>query len=740
MNRFINFIMTSLLLFLCCDAFSQEWISLDKSNAGNAVTINTLKSDATTHVAKFSIHGIFDKVIKNQKGEFHKLSIGSNGCLVEVGRPSLPILTQLIAIPEGASISVSIVEAKWKDVNVGKIYPSQKPLTEDEKTNEFYINEGTYSKAFVPQLVKVGKEMEWRGVRNVRLEICPFKYYPEKDLLSVLSDFTLCVSFEEGKVPVEKKLVYETSDPFHLFDNDIFTGNQQENTNNRSTSIPSGKMLIIVSDSLSAIINSEKMKEFRRWKALRGYYTYIVSTATTGNTPASIRNYIKNKYTNNGVRYVLFVGDHGGYIPLKDATSPYNNRTIYSDYWYGCMGGDNDFEADVAVGRFSVSNYYEFACMVDKTIRYEKSYISSNKVLLASHMEDACSYNDSSYQNCSNLIKNANYNESMTFVTAHGASTYCNGDDATNADVISQINQGAHIVNYRGHAAENYWGYKKKQNDTTQVVEGWNYSDEKFWSSEISNMSANTCAVFFCVACHTGNIAGNCMLEAFTRASNGAVAFIGATRESYRSPNHTYDQYLFDKLLNDEVYHVGDVNVSAHIKNMATMGDVTLAQDNALCYLLGGDPTLEIWTAAAQPINNMNIVLNNNTNVFFTVNLSEPYYGAITSESCEHLQNYTYGGNYGVFLKPYFNFFFSLNCHNRFPHISYCNLTSSELFNMVLDYDGYSYVTPLTLRDNEGDGGVVVKSGNKLVIENGTGGVTIQDCFECEKGAVLEIK
>ena len=41
---------------------------------------------------------------------------------------------------------------------------------------------------------------------------------------------------------------------------------------------------------------------------------------------------------------------------------------------------------------------------------------------------------------------------------------------------------------------------------------------------------------------------------------------------------------------------------------------------------------------------------------------------------------------------------------------------------------------------NDEDEGVVVKSGNKLCIKNGSGGVTIQDGFECEQGAVFEIK
>lgn len=38
------------------------------------------------------------------------------------------------------------------------------------------------------------------------------------------------------------------------------------------------------------------------------------------------------------------------------------------------------------------------------------------------------------------------------------------------------------------------------------------------------------------------------------------------------------------------------------------------------------------------------------------------------------------------------------------------------------------------------DGEVIVKDGYKLIIKNGVGGVLLNYGFECEKGAILEIK
>lgn len=70
-------------------------------------------------------------------------------------------------------------------------------------------------------------------------------------------------------------------------------------------------------------------------------------------------------------------------------------------------------------------------------------------------------------------------------------------------------------------------------------------------------------------------------------------------------------------------------------------------------------------------------------------------------------------------------------------------MTSHEILSSY-DYDAYSFVTPLIIKEDpyavSNETVVKVKNGNKLIIQNGFGGVTIQNYFECEHGAVLEIK
>lgn len=79
-----------------------------------------------------------------------------------------------------------------------------------------------------------------------------------------------------------------------------------------------------------------------------------------------------------------------------------------------------------------------------------------------------------------------------------------------------------------------------------------------------------------------------------------------------------------------------------------------------------------------------------------------------------------------------------------FPKILYYDSISTSIVNMRFDYDAYYSATPLDIHTEaaqfDEDEGTIVKSGSKLVIKNGSGGVTINVDFECEAGAVFEIK
>ena len=711
-------------------AFSQKWIPLGKQEMSKkAVETEIIECTPLSYKVKVTINGLYDYLIIEDSEEFHQISIQSDHFLSQRGNPALPVIKQSIAIPQGASMSASIEEIKWTDIEMGKIYPAQNRDDKVYLRPSVYLNEETYCSQFTPSLIHVGEDMTWRGIHNRQIAVCPFNYYPNEDRLSVLCDFILNVSFIYSDELNRSVDISGFEDEFSLFDNlideHVLNNLQEVPIRNQPDSITGGiKYLIIVGD-IPNIANSESMRKFRVWKAAKGYDTEIVTVSTANNTPSYIKNLIAQKDSeyNHLLRYVLFIGDSGK-IPLYSFLGFNNNNPImlYSDYWFGCMDGNGDVQAEFPVGRFSVSTLQEFTNMVEKTIRYEKNYQSSNRVLLAAHLEGASS---NGFQQSCEYVSSQVYTDTVSFINAFGAASPV-GNGATNSFVTDNINQGAHIVNYRGHGKPKEWQY-------------WNYLGESFTSSEIGNMNDSTNAVFLSVACQTGHLgADSCMLETFTRSQYGAVAFIGATVDTDNDTNNTYENNIFKKLLDEGIHHIGDMNVAAHIQSINPT--YNRSKDNPHSYICGSDPSLEIWTGHPLGLGDIDLTLHNDS-ITISSSIVGCYKISISSVDGGFIETINASGDYCTFPKPSDQFFFCVYKHNYLPYFAYFDSVTSYIENA--DFDGtdhYYFHSPFEIEDDMDEIGTKIKKGTKVIIQRGNGGVFINELFECEKGASFEIR
>ena len=243
-------------------ASAQMWIPVGSETRGETVSMKVLQNDASSYQIEVTINGLDDQLIEKNQERYHRLSLGKGGTLLDSGEPTLPILSRLIAIPTGTKAISSVVEEEWMDVVIGTIYPAQVPPRDSEKRESFYMNKKAYSKPFIPTLVRQSEEQTWRGIRNVVVSVCPFKYYPNESRLSVLKKFVLQVNFVHSGSLANEMASYEVNDGYGLFDNTVFSLPNRSPKNN--TDNP--KYLIICKND--TIINSVEMTEFCRWKAL----------------------------------------------------------------------------------------------------------------------------------------------------------------------------------------------------------------------------------------------------------------------------------------------------------------------------------------------------------------------------------------------------------------------------------------------------------------------------------------
>lgn len=157
--------------------------------------------------------------------------------------------------------------------------------------------------------------------------------------------------------------------------------------------------LIITPDSLK-----EAFQVLADKKTRAGTYTVVMTVDSiksnpnyTGDGPASIRMCIKDYYENKHLQWVVLGGDEAN-VPVRYAFSNMQDpgASVISDYYYACLDGTWNYDADtlygevedsvdlepeVAVGRVPARNASDVSNFIAKLGAYESASMNQNRVL-----------------------------------------------------------------------------------------------------------------------------------------------------------------------------------------------------------------------------------------------------------------------------------------------------------------------------------------------------------------------
>ena len=113
-----------ILIFLV-ELYAWEWIPFDKElSLPTKPTIKKLSSSSVYLSYSIHIPGIKCKTIETdwmKEGtgeEFVLFSFSNDAYTGEVGKPKLPVLTQVIEIPHGADVEVEILDVKYNEASL----------------------------------------------------------------------------------------------------------------------------------------------------------------------------------------------------------------------------------------------------------------------------------------------------------------------------------------------------------------------------------------------------------------------------------------------------------------------------------------------------------------------------------------------------------------------------------------------------------------------------------------------
>jgi len=500
----------------------------------------------------------------------------------DAGMPNLPIISRYVAIPRGASVSVSIKSQRSKSLSDIDLMPAPElPLDNDNRPMKYIRNEQVYStNAYFPtNQVVVSEPMKIRDVDVVMLSFTPFQYNPVTKELIVNTFTELEISFDDSEGDFGGDARYRSEAWDHIISDLVINSDAMPEVDYQrfikeavERDAEGCEYLIITPNNPDFIQLADSIKRFRNEQGI------LTKTATLeecgGNSQTAIWNYIHNAYTNweVPVASVLLLGDHNTNDTVGIVSYSMNNHPgggsynpYISDNKYADMNGDH--LPDVVIGRITGRNFDELYHMINKDLQYERQPPTNprfyNKPITAMGFQL-----ERWFQLCSEIVNgfweyelgkkpvrinaiyegtpgstwstNENTHMILNYFGANGLGyipntmSHLTDWDGNGQDINNAINAGAFIIQHRDHGAEELWGEP-----------GYSIgSIKKLVNPDLTFVMSNNCLTG--KFNHKGT--DGCFAEAFHRHQYGALGIIAATQVSYSFVNDVYVWGVYDNM------------------------------------------------------------------------------------------------------------------------------------------------------------------------------------------------
>ncbi len=334
------------------------------------------------------------------------------------------------------------------------------------------------------------------------------------------------------------------------------------------------RYLIIAADSLEPAV-----RPLAEWHHASGIPTRTVRLSAIGRDTTAIKNYVRNAWNTWEPRpeFVLLVGSAES-LPARLYYSG-GSVTVSSDNIYGNVTGD--VRAELAVGRLPAKSRLQTEEMVLKTLAYERTPDTINRIWnrrLTTVVHDRSDSDSLVYW--ADARHAAARARAAGFVACDSLAS-SRGDTAD--DIIASIDAGTSFVLYRGRATNNWY--------------------QPFRVLPQRTANGTRCPVVLSVTCETMTLSpGESMVgEAWIKTGTvstirGAVAFFGNTHSDVgvAAVRSAVARGFFDSLFVGRAWRLGH---AARAARAAMLAQFPERVNDYLGFNLYGDPALGIWTA-----------------------------------------------------------------------------------------------------------------------------------------------
>ena len=315
----------------------------------------------------------------------YHVSIPGFGNNMEPGMPAWPQRWDSFVIPEGCDANVTLLSVTTETKQF-HLAPARRDLPNSGDivyTTENVLPVAPYSGLMPDNCIERGNIRIYRDRRILYVKVCPVSYRQEDGTVILAESLSYRVDFTESI-----RLMSNTSNnALHDVDDNVMSSlftyygyvNRDGEMSDmmKASSVPSSADLYPAPYYLILSVPGykEEVERFAAWKRIMGFNIKI--EYKTEWAPSLIKSTVQKNYNElSGLQYLLIVGDEADLPGLKKSYyDSYNKKTYnyYTDYFYACMDGEDDYTPDLYVGRLSVSNNEDLKSVIDKIINYEEN-------------------------------------------------------------------------------------------------------------------------------------------------------------------------------------------------------------------------------------------------------------------------------------------------------------------------------------------------------------------------------
>lgn len=569
-----------------------QWIPLESAHiTGTKPSVTLIEDTPTATTVRIDIPG-FEAAILTVGGKTYRtIDLHSECSTQEVGRPEVPYVPVILAIPDQGDISVEVVETgKAVTLHDYRLPPARPSWKEGDREPDYIESEASYrsATAYPEERVAVEKPVVFRDLRIVRLAVYPVRYVASTGEVQIVPSMTIRVRYGPGPTVNGKTTPRRGIAPSFakLYRSMVLNYESMLDRHYGGLELGRDVMLVITPD-----LFADTLRSYVRWKHQSGVYTVVKKFSEIGansSDPALIKNYILNAYNTwaDPPTYVLLVGDDG-VVPVSLIT--YDYTFANEDYFVELEG--NDFFPEMMIGRFTHQTVYRLGVMMNKFLKYEQTPYTANQQWFKKGI--VCSNNAyesqvSTKRFTADVMRN---DGGFTSVDTMMSSTPCVYDVG---DVIAAVNNGRSYLNYRGEG----W------------TDGWAASCLPFHTGDVSTVNNGQMFTFVTsIGCGVamfnaggGNSFGEEWVEMGTLASpRGACAFIGPTSNTHTTYNNKIDMGIYVGMFQEGMETPGEALVRGKLYMYQVYGNEHWVEYHSRIYCVLGDPSIHIWRHTPVP-------------------------------------------------------------------------------------------------------------------------------------------